>query len=87
MNVKIRKCDEGTEFAAALLSGAEHGMANATPAELMAHFCEYDLPILVGAISPRLVWEGAQVTGVTSMDLFRIVLDRDYDALAALQFA
>jgi hypothetical protein len=83
---KIRKCDEGTPYAAALISGASTGMSRATDAEVMAAFCEHDLQLLVGAVSPRLVWEGAQARGMASRDLLRIVGKQDLDALDELQF-
>jgi len=83
---KIRKCDEGTAYAAALVSGARTGMSRATDAEVMAAFCEHDLQLLAGAVSPRLVWEGAQALGMTSQDLLRIAGHRDLDALDELQF-
>jgi hypothetical protein len=86
MSIKIRKCDEGTEFAAALKSGARTGMSRATDAEVMAGFCNDTLQLLAGAVSGRLVWEGAQARGMTSRDLLKIVNANDLDALDDLQF-
>ncbi len=82
---KIRKADRGTEYARALVSAHKTGYARATEDEAMAGFCEV-LPILVGAVSPRLVWEGAVAYGLTAADLQKIVHDRDYAWLDALQF-
>jgi len=45
------------------------GASKADDAALMAAFCKYDLPILVGAVGPRLVWEGAQSKGMSTRDL------------------
>lgn len=83
---KIRKCDEGTAYAAALISGARTGMSHATDAELMAAFCESVLQLVVGAVSPRLVWEGAQARGMTTQDLAKVAHARDLDTLDDLQF-
>jgi hypothetical protein len=35
-------------------------------------FCESSLQILVGAVSPKLVWEGAQAKGLTTRDLAKL---------------
>lgn len=86
MSIKIRKCDEGTEFAAALRSGAKVGMSHATDAEVMAGFCNDTIQLLVGAVSGRLVWEGAQARGMSSKDLLKVVHARDLDTLDDLQF-
>jgi hypothetical protein len=52
VRTKIRKCDEGTEFAAALTEGNRIGASRATDAQLMAMFCEDIMQQLVGAYSP-----------------------------------
>jgi hypothetical protein len=38
----------------------------------MALFCEYDVQIVVGAVAPKLVWEGAQRRGMTARELARL---------------
>lgn len=87
MAVKIRKCDAGTEYAAALTAGEEAGPANATDAQNMAGFCEGIMPLMVGAFSPRLVWEGAQRAGLTTLQLHEICHRKDFAALDDLQFS
>ena len=85
--LKIRGCDKGTAFAKALTDGAKVGMANATDAQVMAHFCEFDLQILVGAFSPRLVWEGAQKSGMTTLKLSELCAKKDLRAIDDLQWS
>jgi hypothetical protein len=53
-------------------AGRKAGAAHATDPELMAMFCESSLQILVGAVSPKLVWEGAQAKGLTTRDLAKL---------------
>jgi hypothetical protein len=86
MAIEIRKCDEGTAYAAALIEEARVGPANATDAQVMAGFCEYVMPHLVGAFSPRLVWEGAQKRGMTALELHRLCADKDLRAIDDLQW-
>ncbi len=45
------------------------GAGRASDAAIMAGFCESALQIAVGAVSPRLVWEGAQARGMTTQQL------------------
>lgn len=84
--VKIRACDEGTAFAAALTEESRVGPANATDAQAMAGFCEYIMPMMVGAFSPRLVWEGAQKVGMTTLELHKLCHDKDLRAIDDLQW-
>jgi len=35
----------------------------------MAAFCQYDLQQIVGAVSPKLVWEGARRKRLSARDL------------------
>lgn len=81
----IRKADRGTQYAEALIHAHQVGYAHCSEAEAMAGFCE-NLPILVGAVSPRLVWEGAMAYGLQAQDLMKIAHDLDYRWLDALQF-
>lgn len=50
------------------------GAANADDAGVMAMFCESVLQPLVGAASPRLVWDGAQARGMTTLELNKLCL-------------
>ena len=45
------------------------GASRASDAAIMAGFCDSALQITVGAVSPRLVWEGAQSRGMTALEL------------------
>ena len=83
---KIRNCDKGTEYAKALIDGAKVGAARATDAQVMAMFCEHTMQLVVGAVSPRLVWEGAQRSGLTALQLHNLCADRNLSALDDLQF-
>jgi hypothetical protein len=83
----IRKCDEGTAFATALIAYGKAGAANATDAQVMAGFCEDTMQLLVGAFSPRLVWEGAQKAGMTALELHNLCAKNDLRALDDLQWS
>jgi len=87
MATKIRKCDAGTEYARELTAGEKIGPANATDAQNMAGFCESIMPLMVGAFSPRLVWEGAQKRGLTTLQLHEICHRKDFRALDDLQWS
>ena len=87
MTLKIRKCDKGTAYADALIAGCKVGAVNATNAQVMARFCEDVMQMMVGAFSPRLVWEGAQEAGLTALQLHDICARKDLGALDDLQFA
>jgi hypothetical protein len=87
MAVKIRKCDAGTDYAEALTALDKVGPANATDGQNMAGFCESIMPLMVGGgFSSRLVWEGAQKAGLTTLQLHEICHRKDFDALDDLQF-
>jgi hypothetical protein len=83
----IRKCDEGTEYAAVLTAAGKVTVANQTDAQSMAEFCEHTMQILVGAFSPRLVWEGAQKAGLTTKQLHDLCAKKDLRALDDLQWS
>ncbi len=57
------------DYQAALRRGRKVGASKAEDADLMAMFCESDIQLLVGAVSPQLVWEGAMKKGLTSSEL------------------
>jgi hypothetical protein len=84
---KIRNCDTGTAFAAALAAGNKVGAANATDAQSMAMFCEDIMQLMVGAFSPRLVWEGAQKAGMTTLQLHELCDAKDLHAIDDLQWS
>jgi DNA-binding MarR family transcriptional regulator len=71
--VKIRKQDEGTEYAAALRR--EHGnIRNCDDAAAMAGFLEGSARILLGpGVSPRLLWDGAQHVGLTTLEMAYLI--------------
>lgn len=83
----IRACDQGTVYATALIAHDKAGSANATDIQLMAAFCEDVMQILVGAFSPRLVWEGAQKAGLTTLQLNALCAKKDLRALDDLQWS
>ncbi|MFI0901804.1 hypothetical protein [Streptomyces sp. NPDC020983] len=53
----------------ALAAAKKAGTARADDAPLMASFCAGPLQTLVGAVAPKLVWEGAQRKGMTTAEL------------------
>lgn len=73
-------------FAEALKAGRKVGAAHATDAQLMAMFCYDTLMILVGAVSPQLVWEGAQREGLTTRQLLVLCHDRNMAAIDDLMW-
>lgn len=50
------------------------GASRASDPQLMALYCAGPLQNLCGAVAPSLVWEGAQKSGMTSMELNRLVI-------------
>ena len=85
--LKIRNCDKGTAFAEALISGDKLGAVQQSDAQAMAYFCEHIMPMLVGAFSPRLVWEGAQKAGMTTLQLNALCAEKDLQAIDDLQWS
>ncbi|MEG9551408.1 hypothetical protein V5N34_25395 [Streptomyces baarnensis] len=53
----------------ALKNSKNVGAAHATDPALMASFCESTVQTLCGAVSPQLVWTGAQARGMSTTDL------------------
>jgi hypothetical protein len=74
-------------YRTALESGRKKGAAHASDAELMAALLETTLQIMVGALSPELVWEGAQKAGLTSMQVQTLVAKRDLKTLDDLMWS
>lgn len=73
------------DYDAALARGRADGAAHADDAALMAMFCETTLPHLAGAVSPKLVWEGAQKKQMRTRDLSALATS-DPAAVSALMW-
>jgi len=56
----------------ALAAASKTGVSQCTDAQLMATFCDTSIQIACGAVSPELVWDGAQKTGMTTLELARL---------------
>ena len=69
----------------ALARYATVGASHADDQALMAGFCKNDLSFLVGAVSPKLVWLGAQSKGMTTRDL-AVMASGDIMAVSDLQW-
>jgi hypothetical protein len=70
--VNIRKCDQHTAFAAALQR--EHGhIRTCDDAAAMAGFLDGCAQTLLGAVSPRLLWEGAQHLKLTNIEMASLI--------------
>jgi hypothetical protein len=69
----------------ALAAAHKTGVSKCTDAQLMATFCESSIQIAVGAVSPELVWDGAQKTGLTTLELARLA-STDKNAVEALMW-
>lgn len=63
---------EPTAYNDALTEARRVGASQASDKGVMALFCENTIQILCGAVSPKLVWEGAQAAGLTAKDLARL---------------
>jgi hypothetical protein len=72
-------------YAAALARAKKVGTSKAVDGDFMAQCCQNLIPVLVGAVSPKLVWEGATSRGVTATELMRMCHD-DPAAVADLQW-
>ncbi|ASU83548.1 hypothetical protein CDO52_12800 [Nocardiopsis gilva YIM 90087] len=53
----------------ALAEVATVGAVQQSDAALMASYCDGPMQLMVGAASPKLVWEGAQKKGLSAHDL------------------
>lgn len=58
-----------------LKSAQAVGASNANEAQHMALFCDGPLQTLCGAVSPSLVWQGAQTKGMTTSELAELVVN------------
>ena len=70
----------------ALAEERKGGTSKCSDAALMAGFCQGTAQILIGAVSPRLVWEGAMSKGMTTRQLATLMHD-DPIAAADLMWA
>jgi hypothetical protein len=53
----------------ALRRAKTQGLGQCDDAAVMASFCQSTLQLLVGAVSPQLVWQGAQAKGLSALEL------------------
>ncbi|MDX2800111.1 hypothetical protein [Streptomyces scabiei] len=72
-------------YEAALAAGRAIGARRADDSALMALFCADPLQTLVGAVSPELVWEGAQAKRLTTRQLAELAAS-DVMAVSNLQW-
>lgn len=54
-------------------------------AEAMAQFCDLNAQVLLGAVSPQLIWEGAQKASMTTKDLL-VLIQQDKSAAIDLMW-
>jgi len=73
-------------YAEALKSGRKAGASHCTDTELLAGLLDSTAQILLGAVSPRLMWEGAMAKGLTSKQVMTMIRD-DPQAAADLMWA
>jgi hypothetical protein len=67
------------------LKASKGNISHAPDHQLMASFAQHDLPLLVGAVSPKLVWEAAQKKGMTTKQLAALA-HKNPMAVSDLQF-
>jgi hypothetical protein len=72
-------------YAQALKATRATGTMQLTDPQHMALFCDSSIQILLGAVSPQLVWEGAQKSGLTTQELAKLIHD-DPDAARDLMW-
>lgn len=68
-------------FSEALGQAAREGVSHCGDAALMASFLFANAQILLGAVSPELVWDGAQKRGLSTRQLLDLI--HSYPAAAA----
>jgi hypothetical protein len=59
-------------YAEALEAADRVGSAHASETQLLAQFCRGTLPYVAGAVSPKLVFEGALAAGLNSRQLAQL---------------
>jgi hypothetical protein len=69
----------------ALTEAATKGTSQCSDAAAIAQLCDGTIQLLIGAVSPRLVWEGAQKKGLTYLE-FGHLCGTDPRAVEALQW-
>jgi hypothetical protein len=69
----------------ALAAGSRAGASKATDAEASALFLSGCAQTLLGAVSPKLIWEGTQKKHLTYLELARLV-GQDPDAARDLMW-
>jgi hypothetical protein len=69
----------------ALAEAKDKGVGACGDAAAMAAFCENTLQLIVGAVAPRLVWEGARAKGMTFRELGHLA-GTDVMAVSDLQW-
>lgn len=74
-----------SDFDDALARYAKVGASHAEDIELMAAFCKSDLQTIVGAVSPKLVWNGARTKGLSTRELAALAAS-DVMAVSELQW-
>lgn len=67
-----------TTYAATLKAAKTIGASKASEPQLMALYCDGPLQTIAGAVSPALVWEGAQKSGLSTLELGKLALDDPY---------
>lgn len=60
------------EYQDVLREAKKLGAANCSDAGVMALFCDTSLQTLVGAVSPKLVFNGAQSLNMSAQELARL---------------
>jgi len=70
----------------ALAAGNKKGVSMASAPELMAMILDSTLQILCGAVSPELVWDGAQARDMTTPEVLALANARDMVAIDDLMF-
>jgi hypothetical protein len=75
----------GLTYEQTLAEARKVGNANADDAGAMALYCADLLQLMVGAASPKLVWEGAQKAGMTHLEL-ALLAQKDPDKVHDLMW-
>lgn len=73
-------------YAQALASGRKTGASRCTDSEALAMLLEATAQILLGAVSPKLMWQGAMHRGLTQLQVAAMIRD-DPEAARNLMWA
>lgn len=79
------KATQVMTYEEALKTGKKIGASKADDKQLMALLLEANSQILLGAVSPKLIWEGAQTMGLTTTQLANLIV-RDPDKARELMW-